>query len=107
SRCPQVGPGPRGKFDSRNEFMLHRVMGVKSTRRIPSQAATEEVQESLVVTLQDLAKVLGARSASSTLRGDGDPRLAQGVEEQLPPSALLDEVLLRRTKHFHNAGKLF
>lgn len=82
-------------------------MGVQTTRWVPAQTATNEVKEGLIITLQDLSKVLGAWAATASLRGDCKPGLTQRIKEQLLPSALLDQMLLWRPKHLHNASKLF
>lgn len=81
-------------------------MRIESTCRVPSKATRQEIQESLVVAFENLSKIFGAGPASSTLGGDRQSWLAQRVEEQLPPCALFDQMLLGRPKDLHYARKL-
>lgn len=81
-------------------------MGSHTPRGVPAQATSNEIKESIVVALQGLAELLGARASAATLRRDRQSGLAQRIEEQLLPSALLDKVFLRRPKHLHDTGKL-
>jgi hypothetical protein len=86
--------------------MLHGFVRLQSTFGIPSQASRNEVKESFVVAFEGLLQCLGAGPTPSAFRRNSDPGLAQRIKEQLLSAALLNQMLLRGAKNFHDTGKL-
>lgn len=93
-------------LDSRDELMLQGLVGFQSAFWVPSQASSDEIQESIIVAFQRLLKSLGTRPSSSSFGADSDSWLSHGIKEELLARALFDQVLLWRTKDLHDTGKL-
>lgn len=85
---------------------MHSLVRFETAVRVPSQAAREEIQECLIIALQGLLKCLRAWTPSFALGRDGESRLAKRVEEELLASTLLNQVLVWRSKDFHDASQL-
>lgn len=86
--------------------MANSIFGPKASFRVPAQTTSDKVDEHFVVTLQNLLQCLGRRPTSTPLGRDTQPGLAHRVKEELLSRALLDQMLLWRTKYFHDAGQL-
>jgi hypothetical protein len=89
-----------------DELMLHGFVRLQSTFGIPSQTSRDEVEESFIVAFEGLLQCLGAGPTPSAFRRNSDSGLAQRIKEQLLPAALLDQMLFRRSKNFHDTRKL-
>jgi hypothetical protein len=81
-------------------------VGRKSTSWVPAETASDEIKEGLIVTLKSLPKFLGAWTTPTPLGGHSQTWFAKRIKKQLLAGALLDQVLLGRTKDFHDTGKL-
>jgi hypothetical protein len=96
-----------GRLLSSNKFVPSSFLRLHPSIGIPSHASSEEVEKRLVITLKHLLKTLRGGTASASFRRYSKTRFSERVKEKLFARALLNQMLLGRSKYFHDARKLF
>src|ERR1700722_12108453 len=95
-----------GRLLAGQKLVPNCFIGLHASFRIPTQTFCKKVKEGFVIAFQDLLQSLRRRLAAPSLGRDGESWFAKRVKEKLLARALLNQVLLWRSKDLHDTRQL-